>query len=408
MTVKLLLSRPAGGKTACCMEKVRGIRMKDPMAPVKVIVPDRMQMAYWKRMLAGKSPVTGGGSGFIGTEIISFSKLAMEILGRSDRTPRLIPARLDSLCIREAIRNASRQKPLAYFDPIREKPGLVSVFEQAIRTLLHGCITPEMLEETAGDDPKAADTARVFREYLGILKENNWVGTAGLLSAAAGHLKEDLSAFPGCPLLVLDGFNELEKDCRELLRALAPSCAEILITLPADPSSADPTDQRILKNAAVICSELGDEIISSESYRQNSGVLQLADRVFSAPAGADEKNLRKLSLKDDFYLMIEASSRTTEVREALRELKRRIIESHKQPGRQIRPDECAVFVPDMNAYAPIFRQFGREMGIPLRFSRKQALSKSPAASALKRLLHLYPEFDTMEVLSVLRLQPWHV
>lgn len=403
MTVKLLLSRPAGGKTACCMEKIRGIRMKDPMAPVKVIVPDRMQMAYWKRMLAGKSPVSGRGSGFIGTEIISFSKLAMEILNTSDRTPRLIPARLDSLCIREAIRSASRQKPLEYFAPIREKPGLVSVFEQTIRTLLHGCITPEMLEETAGDDPKAADTARVFREYLGILKGSNWVGAAGLLSAAADHLKEDPRAFSGCPLLVLDGFNELEKDCRDLLRVLSQVCAEILITLPADPGSAGPTDQRILKNAGVICSELGAEIISPERHQQNSGIHQLADCVFSAPVGADEKYLRKMALKDDSLLMIEASSRTTEVREALRELKRRIIESQKHPGRQIRPDECAVFVPDMNAYAPIFRQFGREMGIPLRFSRKQALSKSPAASALKRLLNLYPEFETMEVLSVLRL-----
>ena len=372
--------------------------MKDPMAPVRVIVPDRMQMAYWKQTLSRKSWSTGRGSGFIGTEIISFSKLAMEILNKSDRTPQLIPARLDSLCIREAIEKASKRDPLRYFDPIREKPGLASVFEETIRTLQHNCITPEMLEAT-GDEPKTSDTARVYREYLSFLKENNWVGSAGLLSAAADHLKEDPSSFSGCPLLIADGFNELTKDCRELLRVLAPFCEEILITLPADPDSADPTDQRILKNADILCSELHAERISPKPHKQDSGILQLTDRVFYPVSDPDGK----ISLEESAFLMIEASSRTTEVREALRELKKRIVESEKQTGNRIRPNECAIFVPDMNAYAPIFRQFGREMGIPLRFSLKQALSASPAASALKRVLRLYPEFDTMKMLSVLRL-----
>ena len=403
LTVKLLLSQPAGGKTSFCIEKIRRIRMKNPMAPVRVIVPDKMQMAYWKQMLSQKSLTAGRGGGFIGTEIISFSKLSMEILDKSVRTPRLIPARLDTLCIRDAIAEASKKKPLQYFDPIRKKPGLVSVFEQTIRMLLHSCITPEMLEKTAGDEPKAADTARVYRAYLEILKENNWVGSAGLLSAAADHLEQDPSAFSKCPLLVADGFDELDKDCRKLLQSLSQICDEILITLPANPFSANPTDQRILKNAETICSELHAEYISPEPRRQNSEILQLADHVIYPSVNSDNNEIRKMSVAKDAFLMIEASSRTTEVREALRELKRRIRESEKRPDSRIRPNECAVFVPDMKAYAPIFRQFGREMGIPLRFSRKEALSESPAASALKRLLHLYPEFETMKILSVLRL-----
>ena len=377
--------------------------MKNPMAPVRVIVPDKMQIAYWKQMLSRKSRTAGHGGGFIGTEISSFSKLSIEILNKSIRTPQLIPARLDTLCIRDAIDKASKEKPLQYFDPIRKKPGLVSVFEQTIRTLLHSCVTPEMLEETAGDEPKAADTARVYREYLDILKENNWVGSAGLLSAAADHLKQDPSAFSGCPLLVADGFDELDKDCRKLLQSLSPFCDDILITLPANPVSANPTDQRIMKNADTICSEHHAECISLKPYKQNSEILRLADRVIYPAVSSDNNEIQKVSAAQNAFLMIEASSRTTEVREALRELKRRIKESEKQPDSRIRPNECAVFVPDMKAYAPIIRQFGREMGIPLRFSRKQALSESPAASALKRLLHLYPDFETMKILSVLRL-----
>ena len=116
MAVKLLLSRPAGGKTSFCIDEIRKVRMKDPMAPVKVIVPDRMQMAYWKQELARGSR-TGG---FIGTEVISFSKLAMEILDTAPGSPVLIPSRLNSLCIRDAAGSAARKEPLAYFEPIRE------------------------------------------------------------------------------------------------------------------------------------------------------------------------------------------------------------------------------------------------------------------------------------------------
>ncbi len=402
MTVKILLSQPAGGKTSCCIEKIREVRKRDPKAPVKVIVPDKMQMIYWKQTLSQKSRGSGG-SGFIGTEIISFSKLAMEVLNQSEQSPQLIPSRLDSLCIREAIGNASEKQPFQYFAPISSKPGLLSFFEKAIRILQRGCVTPEELEEVTGNDPKVMDTARVYREYLDILKKNNWIGSAGLLITAADHLKNGHLGFPRCPLLIADGFDELTKDSLQFLSSLSPYCDEILITLPADPNSDDPTDKRILDNAEMIRKAMNAEYTYPKHYTENSEILRLAEQVFypaELSAGIEDK---KITVSSDNFLMIEASSRTTEVREALRELKKRIIESNKRPGAVIRPNECAVFVPDMNAYAPIFRQFGREMGIPLRFSQKVPLSKSPAASALKRLLHLYPDFDTMKVLSVLRL-----
>ena len=55
LTVKLLLSRPAGGKTTSCIKEIIEKRKTDPMAPVKVIVQDKMQMAYWKQTLSRRS-----------------------------------------------------------------------------------------------------------------------------------------------------------------------------------------------------------------------------------------------------------------------------------------------------------------------------------------------------------------
>lgn len=397
MSVKLLLSQPAGGKTSFCIDEIHKIHSRNPMAPVKVIVPDKMQMAYWKQTLSRYSKGTGSGSGFIGTEIISFSKLAMEILNKTSDSLVLIPSRLENLCIREAIHRANRKHPFAYFEPISEKPGLVSVIEQTIHMLLHGCITPDTLENASCGDSKTEDTARIYREYLEILQENKWTGAAGLLSAVADLLRQDRTAFPHCPLLVVDGFAELTNDCLELLHILTQNCDNILITLPVHHESDTPTDRHIMENAHRICSKLNAEIIYPGNYKQTSEILQLTDRVFypsQQPSGTENK---KTTVTNNALLMIEASSVTTEVREALRELKRRI------KNEKLHISDCAVFVPDMAAYSPIFRQFSREMGIPLRFSQKQSLSESPAASALKRLLHLYPDFDTVNMLSVLRL-----
>ena len=72
-------------------------------------------------------------------------------------------------------------------------------------------------------------------------------------------------------------------------------------------------------------------------------------QALQSPAVRDNDEIQKVPVAQNAFLMIEASSRTTEVREALRELKRRIKESEKQPDNRIRPNDCAVFVPDMQA-----------------------------------------------------------
>ena len=351
-------------------------------------------MAWWKQSLSQKSTGLGYGSGFIGTEVISFSKLAINILNVVPNSPVLIPSRLDSLCVREAIERVSDEQTLSYFEPIREKPGTLAVIEKSIHTLQRACITPQMLKDEAADDPKAADTAAVYCKYLEILGEHHWVGSAGLLNAAAQILSQQHTPLVSCPLFIVDGFNELTKDCRNLLKALTPYCDEILITLPSRPDSDNLTDRRILDNGSVICSELDAEIIMPQNQPLKSDVFRLAESVFYP---SQTHNGTKMMVSDDHFLMIEASSRSTEVREALRKLKKRFVHE------KLRAADCAVFVTDMNAYVPVLRQFGREMGIPLRFSQKQPLSGSPAASALMRLLKLSPDFETLEVLSVLRL-----
>lgn len=397
MSVKLLLSQPAGGKTSFCIDEICKVRSMDPIAPVKIIVPDRMQAAYWKRKLSHTAGSIGRRSGFIGTDIISFSKLALELLNGCGESPVLIPARLDSMCVREAVRLASENSSLDYFEPIMEKPGVISVFEKALRTLRQECISPEMLGSVSGGDMKTADTVKVYCAYLNILKKNNWTGTAGFLNVAAEALEKGCTTFLHCPLIVVDGFDRLTNESLHLLRVLSACSEKMLITLPARAGSDDPSDLRIIAEAERIRKALDAEYIGMTRKEGVSDLLKLADRVFYPGTSELSGKDTKCVVSRSSLLMIEASSRSAEVREALREMKRCILKG------QLAHSDCAVFVPDMASYAPVLRQFGREMGIPLRFSQKQLLSRSPAASALKRLLRLAPDFETVQLLSVLRL-----
>ena len=249
MTVSLITAPPAGGKTQYCIEKILGIRAADPFAPVRVIVSDKLQMAYWKRRLAAVRGKNGQAGGVIGLEVISFAKLAMQILEASAESPLPVQSRLDSLCLAEAAGRAASERPFEYFGPILGKAGVLPLFEKTLRELQRRCILPEDLERYGAGDPKLADTTRVYREYLMLMRERGWIGNAGLLTAAADALEQGTAGDFRCPLLVVDGFDELTEDCLRLLNALSPECKEILITLPelsgADGGRSASSDEQI-------------------------------------------------------------------------------------------------------------------------------------------------------------------
>ena len=391
MSIRILTASPAGGKTTYCIEAINRVRRQEPLAQIKVIVPDKQQMAFWKKILA-LSSVSGRCSGIIGTDVTSFSRLAMNILEKSGSSRKTIPGRLDMLCVKEAVSAASKKEPLSYFSPIRTKPGVTEVIAKAVHKLQRGCVLPETLRKESQSDPKISDTARIYSEYLDLLDRHGWVGAAGLLNAAADVLENNRITQLHMPLLIIDGFDELTNDCLRLIRKIEPYCGDILITFPVYSGSKRTTDLRMKKEAERIKTALNASIHEIEKYEPPIPGLILAEKVLLAGVSENDKQSA-----DDNLLLISVSSQTSEVREALREMKARIIRGLCSPG------ECAIFVPDIQTYFPILRQIGKEMGIPIRFAQNISLSAAPASSVLKRLLHLSSDdFKAEDVLSVLR------
>ncbi len=344
MSISLITAPPAGGKTRYCIDRVNAVREQNLFAPIRVIVPDALALSYWKRALAAASR----GRAFIGVKISAFSKFCAELISASDSAPELIPPRLDRLCVKKALESVTPE--LSYFDTIVKKPGLLSELEKTFRELRQESVTPEQIN---GEDPRRADTALIYAEYLRVLGENHWTGGGGLAAAAADVIRKEKRI--DAALVIIDGFEYFTKSRLDLIRALDEQGCEVLITLP----------------------KLTDDIRQSLNFRH----IALDPAKHPTPEA----------------FMLETSSQTDEVREVLRELKRRVVHEGIKPG------GCAIFVPDMDTYRPLLRRAGREMGIPLRFANGDCLTDLAPVEALLRLLRLQQnDYPARELIAVLR------
>src|SRR5512143_4115054 len=73
MPVELLIAPPASGKTATCIQRIRAMATGHPFAPVRVVLPDRLQAAAFRRRLA-----EAGGA--LGVQVGTFGDLYVELL----------------------------------------------------------------------------------------------------------------------------------------------------------------------------------------------------------------------------------------------------------------------------------------------------------------------------------------
>ena len=130
-----------------------------------------------------------------------------------------------------------------------------------------------------------------------------------------------------------------------------------------------------------------------EGETSNPVLAHLRQNLFEAkqPQPADSHSMQ----------WIEAPSRETEVRRALREVKKLLLEG-------VSPSEIAILAANKNAYLPIIRTVSSEYGVPVEYER--ALTSNPAVTAMVNLLKLTPGYAWHNTFEALRSpyvrQPW--
>ncbi|MDD5368168.1 MAG: PD-(D/E)XK nuclease family protein [Anaerolineaceae bacterium] len=380
MTVQVLLSSPASGKTHACIEAIRETLASQPLAPIWVIVGDHQQAANFRQTLA-----SSGGS--LGAQIATFGDICLEILERAERRIPTAPAALVHQLIRTAIDRANLQ----YYANLCGLPGFTLTVEGAIAEFKRSLISPEQLIASFSPDhlPRL-ELAQIYQRYQDLLDQIQWMDGEGSAWLAIEALEQEPTLLAECALLVVDGFDSFNPAQRRLLGLLAPRSARTLITLPGDPGWIRPVHRGFQTALTELHKDLAAEIIAPVSP------VTLLEPLAYLEANLFETGKTAFPPKTTLVGLLETRSPAEEAREALRYLKARIRRDDVPIG------GCAVLVPDPDQYFPHLRAAAVEFGLPVRFTQSRLLVQAPAIASLLNLLTLpllnYPRRQVLDAL----------
>ncbi|MCL4560562.1 MAG: hypothetical protein M1281_08110, partial [Chloroflexi bacterium] len=230
MKVQILLSPSASGKTRTCVQTVREVLTRQPLAPVWVVVGDHRQAAHFRRRLAA----TGGA---LGARIVTFADLYLEILEIAGRRIPIVPAAMAHQLVQTAISRAE----LEYFAGLRGLPGFTLTLETALAEFKRSGVAPDRLSELTGQGGRSTqELRRIYQEYQTLLEWIGWTDPDGTAELALKALEDEPRLMGGCALLVVDGFDGFTTIQRRALRLLAQCSHRTLITLPGETSWGRP------------------------------------------------------------------------------------------------------------------------------------------------------------------------
>jgi ATP-dependent helicase/DNAse subunit B len=376
--VKRLLVAPAGyGKTAHVIDAIRAL---PPLAHVRVLLPDQIQAAAFRRRLAD-----AGGS--LGVEVQTFYGLYTDVLtlsGGALSIPQARPgralARLTSSTrlrliqyIAETLCDAGQ---LAYYSSLSHSPGFARMLGDLFGELKRARVFPEALElAMAESEPRLSELTRLYAAYQEWLLETGWVDADGQGWLAAIALEQNSALLSDLSLLVVDGFDEFNPTQLHLLRLLVDRAAETIVTLIGDLQNPDRLAHRRLARARVALSEALGLRPLSLSARATSTTPSLVH----VEANLFEPNPTPIPVSDE-VAFLETQNRAAEAREALRWLKARLVRE------RVRLSDVAIVARDIGPYRPFLEEAAAEFGMPLRFASGVGLRTNPCVAALLNLL----------------------
>lgn len=392
--VEILLSPAGSGKTAHAIARIRAL---PPLSPVRVLVPDQIKAAAFRRRLA-----QAGGA--LGVEIGTFHRFYADVLtltggsGASSQTePECGLARLPSpvryRLIRRLVAQLYDAGQLPYYAPLRAAPGFGRLLSSLFDELKRARVFPEnLVSATANSEPRLAELARVYAAYQSWLLDTGWADAEGQGWLAAIALEGDPALLSDLSLLVVDGFDEFNPTQLEVLRLLTGRAAATLITLTSGTStglsaSPDRLSHRRFTRARAALTEtlnveptpLSDNLLVPSS--PPPPVSPSPPPLVHLERSLFEPNPTPLPA-GDAVTFLEAQSRAAEAREALRWLKARIVRD------SVPLQEVAIVARDVTPYRPFLHEVAAEFGMPLRFASGTHLKTNPAIAALLNLLTL--------------------
>ena len=384
MSVELLISPPATGKTETCIQRIRTLRQNQPFAKIWVVVPDRLQAVAFRRRLA-----QAGGS--LGTQVGRFNDLFRNILEENGIFVPRATYPLTHHLIKGVVDQAVESGQIPYFAALQDFPGFIQVLRESFTDLKRALVEPQtLLDYVQQGAPGQQELALIYQHYQQRLQTLQYADEEDVNNLTVRKLQDSSITCENIDLLLVDGFDSFTGAQFAVLQLLAKQVKTLLITFPGDCSSQRPAHHRFKKNIERLLTEFSPTLLppESKSYLPDP-IANLEKHLFN--------NEESQSIPVKSPILLEARSPADEVRETLRWMKKLVIREN------VPINECVIFTPNPNTYHPLLRLFAEELGVHLRFTLDESLDNSPPITAIINLLSLpLKNFNAHHLINSLR------
>jgi ATP-dependent helicase/nuclease subunit B len=375
MAAHLYLAPAGQGKTAYVLQRIQHTRAADPLAPMRVILPNQAQVSAFRQRLAKDG-------GALGVSVGTFYNLYPEVLAWAGKPEPRLPEAAQYRLLGSIVARLADADRLPYYAPLCDKPGFIVALRALLEELKRAGIRRDefrqAIQSLPNPEARLIELAEVYDAYQDWLLDNQWADTEGQgwLAALALERQPDLGRH--LRLLVVDGFDEFNPTQLDVLKLLAGRAAETIITLVGTPQGpARLALRRFTRELQALgqALDLEPEPLPHASPPPSAPVLaHLEAHVF-------EVDGQPMPVGEALDLA-ELQNRAEEARAALRWLKARLIRDH------MAPDEVALLARDLAPYRPFIEEIGAEFGLTLHLRQGLNLASNPAIAALLSLLAL--------------------
>ncbi|MBN1994046.1 MAG: PD-(D/E)XK nuclease family protein [Anaerolineae bacterium] len=393
MTIHLYLAPAGRGKTAYTLERIRQVRVADPLTSIEVILPNQAQVNAFRYRLSAAG-------GALGVQLQTFYGLYAEILAWAGKLEPCLPEPVQYHLLRSIVTRLTDEGRLSYYAPLRDKPGFVVTLRSLVEELKRAGIRREAfrqaIQSLPHQQPRLTELADIYAIYQDWLLDYRWADTEGRgwLAALALERQPDLGRH--LRLLIVDGFDEFNPTQLDVLKSLAQRAAETIITLTGDPATAfasagtaaRPALRRFTRALQAVSEalKLEPEPLPQESVSPSPAALtHLEANLFNPHAAPLKAELAQTSVT-----FVEAQNRAEETRAALRWLKARLVRD------RLAPADVALIARDLTPYSPFIEEVAAEFGLTLRLRERLNLAANPAVAALLSLLALPAQSDSLD------------
>lgn len=314
----------------------------------------------------------------LGVNVGTFDDVYTDILFRSGK----IAVRLSEPVQKRVLRSIVEEVPLQFYQRIQDLPGFIDVLMDLIRELKAGGIPPEDFLPAAKEmkSRRLGEIGEIYQRYQKRLQGEGWMDYIGAGWLALQALQEGLEIPQEWSPFIVDGFDDFTPVQIQILAEIGERIPALMITLTGetDHSLRPLVHKRFRRTREELERVMDFEIIRIDDQGRNT--------LFSPPLRHLERSLfreGKRMLKGEGVIsMIAAPDREGEVRNALRWLKKQIIQHNWQPH------QTAILFRNFGPYQSFLYQTADEFGLPMHVEEGRGLEENPAIAALLNLMQI--------------------